>query len=89
MVYVANFVRSRSTWTVSCSKDWLVVEKDYGTAQLEDSVIMPRQDLFTTPVALKHSASCVRSFFVTEFERANRSLMISVSKIAIYSSVLA
>ena len=86
---MANSVRSESTGTVSCSKNWLVVENYSGTAQLENSVIMPRQDSFTISVDLKYSLSCVCSFFMTELDREDRSLMSGVSKVAISSVVLA
>ena len=87
-MYVANFVRSRSVGTVSCSRDCAVVANESGTAQLDDCVIMPRQDLFTIHVDLKYSPSCVSNFFVTEFDRANCLLMSGVNKIAISSAVL-
>ena len=51
--YVANLVRRRSNGTVSCSRTWIAVVKDSGTAQLECSIIITRHDSFEIPVAWK------------------------------------
>ena len=88
-VYVANFVRRRRTGTVSCSRDWLLVVKESGTAQLVDLVILSRHDSLTITIALKYSASCVRSFFVIMFNRANRLLISVMSRIDMSLALLA
>ena len=65
--------------------DCPLVAKDAVTNQLEESVIIPRQDSFTMHIALSY----LRSFFVTLFDRANCLLISGVSKISISSAVLA